>query len=72
MWAFSRKTQEGISKVTSRLVAQGFEDMERNFVRKDSTTFVRKSQVGSSIGKFAFVDVKFTFYKENRLKEKCS
>ena len=42
-WVLSEKTQEGVSKVKARLVAQGFEEMERNFVRKDSPTCVREN-----------------------------
>ena len=39
----SEKTQEGVLKVKARLVAQGFEDMERNYVRKDSPTCGREN-----------------------------
>ena len=34
-WVLSEKTQEGVLIVKARLVAQDFQDMERNFVRKD-------------------------------------
>ena len=42
-WVLSEKTKEGVSKVKARLVAQGFEDMERNFARKDSPTCGEKT-----------------------------
>ena len=42
-WVLSEKTQEGVLKVKARLVAKGFEEMERNFVRKDSPTCVREN-----------------------------
>ena len=35
-WVLSEKTKEGVSKVKARLVARGFEDMERNFARQAS------------------------------------
>ena len=42
-WVLSEKTKEGVSKVKARLVARGFEDMERNFARKDSPTCGEKT-----------------------------
>ena len=42
-WVLSEKTQEGVLKVKARLVAQGFEGMERNYVRKDSLTCGREN-----------------------------
>ena len=37
-WVLSEMIQESVSKVKGRLVAQSFEDMDKNFVRKDSST----------------------------------
>ena len=42
-WVLTEKIQEGVSRVKYRLLAQGFEDMERNFVRKDSPTCGREN-----------------------------
>ena len=42
MGAF-REDSGSVLKVKARLVAQGFEDMERNYVRKDSPTCGREN-----------------------------
>ena len=42
-WVLSEMIQESISKVKGRLVARSFEDMDKNFVRKDSSTCGREN-----------------------------
>ena len=42
-WVLSEMIQESISKVKGRLVPQSFEDMDKNFVRKDSSTCGREN-----------------------------
>ena len=42
-WVLSEMIQEGVSKVRARLVARGFENTKKNFVRKDSPTCGREN-----------------------------
>ena len=42
-WVLTEKIQEGVLRVKYRMLARGFDDMERNFVRKDSQTCDREN-----------------------------